>query len=63
MKTVKMLFFILACVSIFLACNKDEIVIEEDQTIDLKAGPAGEVFIVTPSGYDDTPAILQAFDK
>jgi hypothetical protein len=64
MKTLKMLSFILACVCIFSTCNKDEIiVIEEDQAIDLKAGPAGEVFIVTPSGADDTPAILQAFDN
>jgi len=64
MKTLKMLSFILACVCIFSTCNKDEIiVIEEDQAIDLKAGPAGEVFIVNPSGADDTPAILQAFDN
>jgi hypothetical protein len=63
MKTLKKLSFILACMCIFSACNKDEIATEEDLAMDLKAGPAGEVFIVTPSGADDTPAILEAFNN
>lgn len=63
MKTLKMISFILACICIFSACNKDEIVIEEDQPIDLKVGSAGEVFVVTPTGIDDTQAILEAFDN
>lgn len=63
MKTLEKVLFFLVFAGLFIACNKDEaLFVDEAPEIGLKAGPAGLVFMVQPSGGDDTPAIMQAFD-
>jgi hypothetical protein len=62
MKTLEKALFFLVFAGLFVACNKDEAFLGEAPEIGLKAGPAGLVFMVQPSGGDDTPAIMQAFD-
>lgn len=62
MKTLEKALFFLVFAGLFVACNKDEAFIGEAPEIGLKSSAAGMVFVVHPSGGDDTPAIMQAFD-
>jgi hypothetical protein len=63
MRTLEKVLFFLVFAGLFVACNKDEAFLVETPEIDLKSGAAEvAVFMVPPSGGDDTPAIMQAFD-
>lgn len=61
MKTKKMILLIVACLSLFLGCNKYEMPVEDLTGIDLKTASAPAVIMVYPSGSDDTQALLKAF--
>ena len=62
MKTLRNLLFLTLSVGLLFSCSKDGS--DEAFTgIDLKSrNVTPQVFVVTPSGGDDTPAICQAFD-
>lgn len=63
MRTLKKVLFFLVFAGLFVGCNKDEAFIRETPEVDLKSGAAKvAVFMVQPSGGDDTPAIMQAFN-
>lgn len=62
MKTRRNFLIFLVFAGLFASCNKDEAILGEAPEINLKDGPAVSVFVVEPSGGDDTPAIMQAFD-
>lgn len=63
MKTLlKIAFLIITCCGLMMNCSKDETFLGEPGEMDLKKAAKSPVFIVEPSGSDDTPAILQAFE-
>ncbi len=47
---------------LFACSDTDELLVADDAAPGLKKAPASAVFVVEPSGGDDTPAIMQAFD-
>ena len=61
MKTTKKLLLILGFAGLMISCEKDLPFGREGQDIDLKDQADVAVFMVTPSGGDDTPAIYEAF--
>jgi hypothetical protein len=63
MKTTKLVFLILTCFGLLFGCNQFEMPDDDLADLDLKKAVKTAVFIVEPSGGDDTPAILQAFDN
>ncbi|NLE35837.1 MAG: hypothetical protein GX622_12090 [Bacteroidales bacterium] len=59
---MKRIIFLTTVVALLFSCSKTDID-EPFSGIDLKAKKVGpEVFVVTPGGVDDTPALCQAFD-
>lgn len=62
MKTEKLIFLIFVCFGLLFGCTQYEIPGDDLSGIDLKNASAPAVFIVNPSGDDDTPAISQAFE-
>jgi hypothetical protein len=62
MKTKKLFSLILACMGLVMGCSELEMPGDDLVGMDLKKAPASAVFMVAPSGGDDTPAIMQAFN-
>jgi hypothetical protein len=62
MKAQKFVFLIFVCFGLLLGCNKYEMPGDDLADVDLKKAVKAAVFVVEPSGGDDTPAIMQAFD-
>lgn len=62
MKTEKLVFLIFACFGLLFGCNNDEMPGDDLAGINLKKASAPAIFMVEPSGSDDTPAFMQAFD-
>ena len=60
MKTRKLTFLICTCFCLIIGCSKQEIPGDGLAEIYLKAAPSSAIFVVEPSGGDDTPAIVQA---
>lgn len=63
MKTKKLVLLIFVCFGLLFGCNNDEMPGDDLAGINLKKASAPAVFMVEPSGGDDTPAISQAFEK
>ncbi len=70
MKTPGRFLFIAAFMSLIIGCSEKETGIgglaESDLNIaslNLKAASGSAIFVVNPSGGDDTPAVLEAFDN
>jgi hypothetical protein len=62
MKTTKLVFLILTCLGLLFGCNQFEMPDDDLTDLDLKKAVKTAVFIVEPSGGDDTPDIMQAFE-
>lgn len=64
MKTLSKFLFAVACISMLFACTKSELVSEDLSGVDLKSASMkhGEVFLVNPTGVDDTQALIDAFN-
>ncbi len=64
MKTLlKFTFLFITCCGLMMSCSKDESFFGETGELGLKKAANSPVFIVEPSGSDDTPAILLAFEN
>ena len=61
MKKLKIAFLFFTCFGLMMSCSKDETFLGEPGGMSLKKSTKSSVFIVEPSGVDDTPAIVQAF--
>lgn len=61
MKTLGKFLSIAAFACLLFACSEQGMVDDGLAESDLKAASASAVFVVNPTGSDDTPAILQAF--
>jgi len=62
MKTVIRFFFVVMYMTLMIACNKTEQLINVSPDMDLKSAPIEcQVITVLPNGYDDTEALQQAF--
>jgi hypothetical protein len=62
MKTQKLIILMLACFSFLFGCNQYELPDDDFIEIDLKKASAPAIFMVEPSGGDDTPDLMQAFE-
>lgn len=62
MNAEKLLLLILVCFGLLSGCSKYEMPGDELSEPDLKKAVKTAVFVVEPSGGDDTPAIVQAFE-
>ncbi len=64
MKTLKTIFIFLACSGLFIACS-DSLIDPKMEQVELKKSSKSfiSVFIIEPSGVDDTKIFIQAFEE
>ena len=62
MRTEKLVFLVFVCFGLLLGCNQFEMPDDDLANLDLKKVAKAAVFMVEPSGGDDTPAFIQAFE-
>lgn len=61
MKTLKFIFLIFTCFGLIISCSKDEALVEEPGEMNLKKASLARVFVVEPTGTDDTENLKNAF--
>jgi len=61
MKNKDLIFLIFCCLAFLMGCSEFDMTDNDLDNAQMKKASAVPVFVVEPSGGDDTPAILQAF--
>lgn len=63
MKTLKLLSLFILGIALIMGCTKDEDLLKNQDEIMLKKASKAPVFVVEPSGGDDTQALKEAFNS
>ena len=62
MKTLRLIFLIFSCCGLLFSCSEFGMPDDDLADVDLKKASKTAAFVVEPSGGDDTPALMQAFE-